>query len=121
MIRIKNAGRAGKASLSLPYSKFKMAVAELLQQECFIKSFSKRGKKVAKFLEIELAYDGVIPRVREVARVSKFSKRVYEKAKDIRSVRQGYGRLFLSTPKGILTDRQAKKENVGGEALFKVW
>ena len=121
IIRIKNASKAGRPSLVMPYSRFKAAIAELLQKEGFIKSFSKRGKKVAKFLEIELAYDGATPRVHEVKRVSRLSKRVYRKTKDIHSVRQGYGRLILSTPKGILTDKEARKEKIGGEALFEIW
>ena len=98
-----------------------MAVAETLVKEGFLKSISKKGKKVVKLLELELAYDGKTPKIHDVMRISKLSRRIYQKAKSIRSVRQGYGRLILSTPKGILSDREAKKANIGGEALFKIW
>ena len=121
IIQIKNAARAGRPSISVPYSNLKLAIASILEKEGFLKLVTKRGKKVAKSIEMELAYDGKIPRVHDVVRVSKLSRRIYQKAKDIHSVRQGYGRLILSTPKGILTDRQARKEKVGGEALFKIW
>ncbi len=121
IIQIKNAARAGRPSIPVPYSNLKLAIASILEKEGFLKLVTKRGKKVAKSIEMELAYDGKIPRVHDVVRVSKLSRRIYQKAKDIHSVRQGYGRLILSTPKGILTDRQARKEKVGGEALFKIW
>ena len=84
--------------------------------------FGIYGKKVTKFIEAEIVYeaDGT-PKVRGVERVSKFSKRVYQKAKELRPVKYGTGLMILTTPKGIMTNRAAKKENVGGEVLFKIW
>lgn len=121
LIRVKNAGNAGHATVLVPYSKFKEAVISVLQKEGFVKGFSKKGKKVTRFIEVELAYVGENPKIKGVERVSKPSKRVYTKVGEVRSVRQGYGMLILSTPKGILTDKQAKREQVGGESLFKIW
>lgn len=118
---MKNAGNAGHPTVLVPYSKFKESILGLLQKEGYVKSFSKKGKKIAKFIEVELAYTGEEPKIKGVERVSKPSKRVYTKADDIRSVRQGYGMLVLSTPKGVMTDREARKEKVGGETLFKIW
>ena len=112
---------AGKSGVSVPYSKMKHSIADVLAREGFVKSVAKKGKKVNKFLEIGLMYEGDAPRVRGVERVSKFSRRVYQKSRDIRPVKSGYGLLVLTTPRGILTDKEAKKENVGGEALFKIW
>ncbi|HYC34455.1 MAG TPA: 30S ribosomal protein S8, partial [Candidatus Paceibacterota bacterium] len=83
--------------------------------------FSKKGKKVVKTLEVELMYEEGKPRITDVERVSKFSRRVYQGAKDLKPVRNGYGIMVLTTPKGILSDKTARKEKVGGEALFKIW
>ena len=62
-----------------------------------------------------------MPKLHGVQRISKYSKRVYQKAKDLKPVRNNFGSLILTTPKGILTDKEARKEKVGGEALFKIW
>jgi len=119
--RIKNASDARKESLVLPYSKLKESIAAVLQKEGYVKSVAKKGKKVTKLLEVELNYNGNEPRVQGVQRVSKLSKRIYKGAKDLRVFKNGYGNIILSTPKGILTEADAKKANVGGEVLFKIW
>lgn len=119
--RIKNASDSSKESVSFSHSKLKLAILDVLLKEGFIKSFGKKGKKVAKFIEVGLVYENGMPKVRGVDRVSKTSKRVYYKASDIRPVKNGYGLLVLSTPKGIMTDKTARKEHIGGEALFKIW
>ncbi|MBU1557829.1 30S ribosomal protein S8 [Patescibacteria group bacterium] len=122
IINIKNAGSAQKEYASVPYSNFKMEVAKVLKKEGYLESVSKKGKKVKKTIEMGILYDeNGVSKVKEVKRISKPSKRIYYGAKDIKAVRGGLGTLVLSTPKGILTDKQAKKENVGGEALFKIW
>ena len=121
IVRIKNAGDSKKESVVFPYSKLKLAVLDVLLKEGYIKSFGKKGKKVVKFIEVGLVYDEGVHRISGVERVSKTSKRIYNKAKDIRRVKNGVGSMILSTPKGIMTDRQAREANVGGEALFKVW
>jgi len=72
-------------------------------------------------LEVKLIYTDKKPKITEVERISKQSKRIYFRIKDIRSVRNGTGLLVLSTPKGILSGKEARKEQVGGEALFKIW
>lgn len=122
MVRLKNAGDSKKESVVFPHSKLKLAVLEVLMKEGFVKSFGKKGKKVVKFIEVLLAYDeNGVSKISGVEKVSKASKRVYNKAKDIKKVRNGFGSLIMSTPKGIMTDKMAKTENVGGEAMFKVW
>lgn len=120
--QLKNAGSVNRECVSVPYSKFKYAVAFKLKQAGFVKEVSKRGKKTRRCVEVELAYtpEGT-PIISGVERVSKPSKRVYERVDKIRRVKYGTGALILSTPKGILTDSEARKENVGGEALFKIW
>ncbi len=121
IVRLKNASDSKKESVVFPYSKLKLAVLDVLMKEGFIKSFGKKGKKIAKFIEVGLVYDGSLPKITGVDRVSKTSKRMYSKSKEIRKVKSGLGLMILSTPKGIMTDRQAKEANVGGETMFKIW
>jgi len=121
IIKIKNAGVAGNTTLETPYSKLSEAILSLLEKEGYIKSFVKKGKKAIKSLEVELAYVDGKSKVEGVERISKLSKRTYAGASTIRPVRSGYGLLVLSTPKGILSGYEARKQNVGGEVLFKIW
>ncbi len=121
IIRIKNASLSKKESVVFPYSKLKLSISESLVKAGFIKSSSVKGKKIQKFIEVDLIYEDGIGKITGVDRVSKSSKRVYNKSKDIRKVKSGYGTLILSTPKGIMTDKEAREANVGGEALFKIW
>ena len=121
IVRIKNASDAEKKSVVFPYSKLKLAILETLMKEGFIKSFSKKGKKIAKFIEVVLVYEDGMPKIQDVERVSKASKRIYYKAKNVKKVKNGFGAMILSTPKGIMTDKMAREANMGGEALFKIW
>jgi len=121
LIRLKNAGNAGKSFVFIPHSKLKLAIALALLKKGYVKSVAEKGKKTKKTIEIGIAYKEGKPKVREAKRISKLSRRVYYGYRDIKSIRSGFGTMMLSTPKGILTGDEAKKENVGGEALFKIW
>lgn len=124
IIQIKNAGNAGIEAISVPYSKFKFNVAEKLKDVNYIKSVSKKIKKVKKYLEVELKYNDANkkkPRIHNVVRVSKPSRRIYKKTSEIFPIKYGKGTLILSTPKGVLTGEEARKQKIGGEVLFKIW
>jgi len=121
VIRIKNAGDAGHETVVVPYSKLRFAIASLLLKNGYISSVMKKGKKVKRSMELGISYEEGKARVRGVQRISKLSARKYYGDGDIKPVKGGYGKLVLSTPKGILTGEEAKKEHVGGEALFQVW
>ncbi len=121
IIMIKNASLAGKETVLLPYSKTKNAILECLAKEGYIKKVSKKNRKDHPVLEVELSYTDKQPKITEAKRISKQSRRVYFKAKNIHLVRGGSGILVLSTPKGILSGMAARREQVGGEALFKLW
>ena len=121
LIAIKNAGNAGKTTAVVPFSSIKEAIASVLFQSGYIASYAKKGKKVQKTLELGVAFDGKKARVVDVLRMSKPSRRMYMKAAEIKPIRNGYGLLVLSTPKGIMTGDEAKKAQVGGEVLFKIW
>lgn len=115
---IKNAGVAEHESVTVPYSKIKESVAECLMKEGYLSAVTKKMKKGMPTLELGLVYVDGTPKVKGAERVSKSSCRVYKGVKDIK---RSYGLTVMTTPKGILTDKQARKEMVGGEVLFKVW
>lgn len=121
IIRIKNGSDAGKRIVVFPHSKFSESILRSLLKAGYIQSVDVKGKDIGKILEIELLYKDGNPRVRGVQRISHLSKRVYQRSKDIRSFKNGFGNVVYSTPKGIMTDVEARKQNVGGEVLFKIW
>ncbi len=121
LAQIRNAGAVKNASVVLPFSKLRYAVATALAKEGYVGSVVKKGKKVVKLMEISLIYSDGKPRVSGSTRLSKPSRRMYYGVEDIKPVRHGYGLLMLSTPEGILSGNEARKKKVGGEALFKIW
>lgn len=122
IIRLKNAGAVKKITVAVPYSALKMAIAEKLKDAGFLQAIEKKGKKVRKTLDVILKYDAEgVHVIHGVKRVSKPGRRVYRSAHEIVPVRYGQGALILSTPKGILTGKEARQANVGGEALFEIW
>ena len=98
----------------------KLAVAQVLEQEGYITSIDKKAQKDG-VLMLNLAYKNGAPVVQGVKRISKPSRRMYVGVHDIKPVKRGYGLLVLSTPAGILSGKQARAKNVGGEALFEIW
>lgn len=121
IIQLKNGSTSGKESVTVSFSKLKFAIATVLEREGYVASIARKGKKTKKYLEVVLKYEGKKPRIAGVERVSRLSQRLYFKVKDIHSVKYGHGATILTTPKGIMTDREARKNNVGGEPLFKIW
>ena len=121
LTRIRNANGISRKNVSMPASRMKVGIAEVLQQEGFIQSYSVTEGSPASTLEIELKYgpDGEKV-VRSIDRISKPGCRRYMSAKDIRPVLNGFGIYVVSTPKGVISDRTAREQNVGGEILCKV-
>lgn len=120
--QIKNAGMARKSEVTLSYSKMKHAIADLLVREGYIASVEQKGKDTRKTLKVTLITEEQgRPRINDVKRLSKPSRRMYAGVSEIRPVRGGVGIMVLSTPKGIMTDKQARNEKVGGELLFTMW
>lgn len=120
LVGIKNAGLVRKASIVIPHSKMKESVLELLKKEGYIKTYHVT-EGVKPTVEVVIEYKGKLPRISGVTRVSKNSKRVYKGVKDIAPIKYGHGTAVFSTPKGIMTDKEARKEMVGGEVLFTIW
>jgi small subunit ribosomal protein S8 len=119
---MKNGALVSKQTVVVPFSKLKYAVAQCLKEHGYITEASKKTEKNnVAVLEIALAYTGGMSRIHDVKRMSKPSRRTYLGVRDIRGVKNGHGMVVLSTPKGIMSDKQARKEMVGGEALFMIW
>ena len=121
IVRLTNAGAIRKASVSIPFSTFKLAIAEKLKDAGYVADIEKKGKKARRTLDITLKYDNGRHAISGVKRISKPGRRMYRSVHEILPVHYGHGALVLSTPKGVLTDKEAKKEKVGGEALFEIW
>ena len=125
LMRIRNAGAAGKKTTLVPFSDVKMRIANLLVKEGYVMYATKKirkGKTSMRVLEVGISYDAPrVPRVKGAERISRPSRRVYIGAKEIRPVNQGHGLMVLSTPKGMLSDVEARKEHVGGEIICKIW
>jgi small subunit ribosomal protein S8 len=121
IIRLKNGSDAKKLSVLVSYSKFAENIAHALKKAGYVTTIEKKGKPFTRELEIGLVYFETGARINGVERVSKPSRRVYMKSGDIRMYRSGFGNTFLTTPKGIMTDAEARKNKVGGEVLFKIW
>lgn len=116
LTRIRNAQRADKAAVTMPSSKLKIAIAKVLQDEGYIDSFTVTAD-VKPVLSIELKYYAGRPVIERIDRVSKPGLRVYKGANDIPAVMNGLGVAILSTSKGVMTDRKARTQGIGGELL----
>lgn len=122
LITMKNGAMISKKSVVVPFSAVKMAIAGCLKEHGFIEGYSKKTEKNnVPVIEIELSYPAGVSRFSDVKRISKPSRRVYMGVRDIHTVKNGRGITVFSTPKGILSNKQAHKEQVGGEALFMIW
>ena len=121
IIRVKNAFMANKADVSIPHSKVKEAVAKILESEGYVENFEVKPTAPQKTIEVKLKYIGKIPAITQVRRLSKPGRRMYATAKDIPKSLGGYGVTIVSTSKGVVTDSQARKLNVGGELLCQIW
>ena len=122
LTRIRNAGRAKHKSVDIPGSQLKTALAGVLKEEGFIRNFKFIKDNKQGILRVYLKYEQNDRHViYGVKRVSKPSRRVYVGSKDIKPVLNGLGISVLSTSKGLLTDKQARNENIGGEVLCAIW
>jgi small subunit ribosomal protein S8 len=122
LTRIRNANRRHAAKVTMPASKLKVRIAQVLKDEGYIRDYRVEPKKPQSDLVLDLKYgpDGEFV-IREIQRVSKPGCRVYSSTTKLPRVLRGQGIFVLSTPKGVLSDRAARKENVGGEVLCQVY
>lgn len=122
LTKIKNGQAVKKESVKLPYSEMDFLIAELLTKHKFVEGASKKGRAPKRVLEVKLRYDKEgAPAVQGVNVLSRPSRRLYAGYKDLRPVRQGYGLLVISTPKGIMDGKSARQQKLGGQLLFQIW
>ncbi|WP_027357743.1 30S ribosomal protein S8 [Desulforegula conservatrix] len=122
LTRIRNAGKAKLKSVDVPGSKLKIEIAKVMQEQGYIKNYKIIEDDKQGILRLYLKYDEKQTHaVYGLERVSKPSRRMYSKSQDIKPVLNGLGIAILSTSKGIMTDKQARTQNVGGEVLCKIW
>ncbi|MCK5554687.1 MAG: 30S ribosomal protein S8 [Alphaproteobacteria bacterium] len=122
LTRIRNGQTARLIAVSSPSSKHRINVLEVLKREGFIRDYSVMKKENgASELNVELKYSEGQPVIREIARISRPGRRVYSKIKEVPSFYNGLGISILSTPRGVLSDKEAREANVGGELLCRVF
>jgi small subunit ribosomal protein S8 len=120
LTRIRNAHMVNKSSVSIPASKLKTAISQVMLDEGYISDFTVEGEAAAKSINIELKYFQGKPVIDKLARISKPSLRVYTSSTDMPQVMNGLGVVIVSTPKGVMTGQNAKAQNVGGEVLCSI-
>ena len=122
LTRIRNAQAVGHVNVVIPASKLKVAVAQVLKDQGYVASFSVGdGEGTAKSMNVELKYYHNKPVISGLRRISKPSCRIYVKATEIPRVRGGMGVAVISTPDGVISGKEARRRNVGGEVLCYVW
>lgn len=118
---IRNGLAVKKDSISVPYSDVKFEIAKILKKEKFIEEVEKKGRKIKKTIEIKLKYDDSEPAISGLRKISKPGQRIYRAARQIRKVKGGHGISIISTSKGLMTGKQARKSSIGGELLCEIW
>ena len=125
LIRIKNAQAVKQEQVLVPFSGAKFKIANILKNEGFISEIERKKKKTEKseleYLLLTLKYSDGTGAINGIKIISRPSRRMYIKAKDIRLVRSGYGMAVISTPEGIMSSREARKKNLGGEIMFEIY
>ena len=122
LTKIKNALHRKFDRVKVPYSNLDMAVLEAITKAGYLESVAKKGRSVKRIIEVKLKYDkDNQSAISGLKFISKPSRRIYFGYKDMKKSHDGYGYFFFSTPKGILTNIEARKNKVGGEILFEIW
>ena len=119
--QISNAQAVGKTEVLIPLSKIKNEIAMILYKEGFVGEIKKAAKDKIKGLKISLKYENELPAIAGFKRVSKPGQRIYEGFSEIRKVHGGYGMSIVSTSKGLMTNKEARKQKLGGEIICQIW
>ena len=119
--RIKNAQARNHKKVELPSSNFKVKIADILKNEGFIKDFKVNSEKTNLHLSLELKYHSGNPVISAFERVSKPGRRIFSSADSLPKINNGLGIAIISTPKGVMTDIDARKQRIGGEIICKVF
>ena len=115
--RIRNAQKVGRQTVDIPFSNLKYEIAGILEKEGFVDKIEKKGKTEKRIIEVKLK----VPGIDKVKRVSKSGQRIYGKYIELKPVRSGFGISIISTSKGIMSNKEARKQKLGGEIICEVW
>ena len=119
---IRNAQAVSKERVKIPFTSLVWNILQVLEKKSFVGEVSKKGRNLNKYIELKIKYEeSGEPFIRGLKMISKPGQRIYIGSKDIRPVRNGYGIVVISTPKGVMTGQDARKSNLGGEILCKIW
>jgi small subunit ribosomal protein S8 len=126
LTRIRNAQGVGKSDVAFPFSKIKMAIANILKDKGYVKKIEKEIKGSISNIHVTLKYDRdginkLVPAISGIRKISKFGKRVYIRKGEIKKVKNGYGISIISTSRGVMTGNEARKLGIGGELICEVW
>ena len=119
--RIRNAVMVGKTEIRVPTSKLKQAIVEILVKNGYLASFEIEEGDLRGILHVTIAPEGANAKINEITKISKPGRRVYSGAKELPVVKSGRGMVIVSTSRGLMTGREAKKQHLGGEVLVTVW
>ena len=126
--RIRNGQAVFKETVLVPFSKVKYEIAKILEKQGFLEKIENKGRKEKKALEITLKYEQdentkkkTCPIILGMKRVSKPGQRIYKRAKELKPIKGGYGIAIISTPEGLMTDKDARRKKLGGEVLCEIW
>ena len=118
---IKNAQAVDHPTVEVAFSNLKYEIVKILEKHGFISGIEKKGRKTKKTIEIVLKYEDKIPAISGLRKISKPGQRIYVSSTQIRRVKEGHGIAIISTSKGLMTNKEAKKQKRGGEVLCEIW
>ena len=121
LTRVRNAGNAAKKTVEMPHAKLKVAIAKVMKKEGFIGGYAVEGEGAIKTLVITLKYFQGQPVIETIRRISKPGLRVYAEKDNLPSINGGLGVALISTSKGVMTDKAARKAGIGGEVICSVF
>jgi small subunit ribosomal protein S8 len=121
LTRIRNAGQAKHKMVDIPCSKLKLGIAEIMKEQGYVSDYEKIDDGLQGVIRVHLRYFNREPAFRKLTRISKPGRRVYSPADQLPRVKNGLGIAIISTSKGVMTDKEARKQNVGGEVLCTIW
>lgn len=121
LTHIRNAGAAKHKTVDIPISKIKLGISEILKDQGFIEDFEMTGEGLDRKIRVTLRYYKREPAFKELKRISKPGRRIYSSADKLPRIKNGLGIAVISTSRGVMSDKQARRENVGGEVLCAIW
>ena len=121
LTRIRNAGQAKHKTVEVPFSSIKLAISSILKEQGYISDFEHVPDAIQGSITVTLRYYNKMPAIREMKRISKPGRRLYSPVDKLPRVNNGLGVAIISTSHGVMTDKQARKMNIGGEVLCTIW